>query len=130
MRVGRLARALAAGALAALACACAFGRSDFVQLNSGTSYKPRPENAPVVLSVGEWEGPYEELGVVRVSGLVRAGYADLNDRLRDQARNHGADAVIFVHYGTENVLSIIPIFVSIPWDVLTAEGLAIKAKRK
>jgi len=38
--------------------------------------------------------------------------------------------VIYVHYGTENLFSVIPIFVSIPYDVLTAEGLAVKGKRR
>ena len=38
----------------------------------------------------------------------------------------GADVVLFVRYGTENAFSLIPFFVAIPYDVLTAEGVAIR----
>jgi hypothetical protein len=129
MRPARELRALGAAAVALLA-GCALGRSDFVQLNPGTSYPPRPQGAPVVLSVGDWDSPYEELGVVHVSGFVRTGHAALNDKLRAQARQAGADAVIYVRYGTENVMSILAIVVAIPWDVVTAEGLAVRSKRR
>ncbi len=30
-------------------------------------------------------------------------------------------------YGTENVLSFVPFVVEIPYDVLTAEGLAVRS---
>jgi hypothetical protein len=122
-------RALGAIALVALG-GCAFGRSDFVQLNPGSAYPPRPKGAPVVLTVGDWDRPYVELGMVHVSGFVRTGHQDLNEKLRTKAREAGADAVVFVRYGTENVLSILAIVVAIPWDVVTAEGLAVRSKRK
>ena len=109
---------------------CAAGRADYVQLNPGTAYPARGARAPVVLTVGDWSQPYEELGVVHVSGVTREGFAGLNERLRAEARRAGADAVIYVHYGTENVFSVIPIFVSIPYDVLTAEGLAVRGKHR
>jgi hypothetical protein len=122
-------RALGAIALVALA-GCAFGRADFVQLNPGSSYPPRPKGAPVVLTVGDWDRPYVELGMVHVSGFVRTGHQDLNEKLRAKAREAGADGVIYVRYGTENVLSILAIVVAIPWDVVTAEGLAVRSKRR
>jgi hypothetical protein len=128
MPVGRCLRALVASVGLLNATACAFGRADFVQLNPGTSYPPRSASAPVVLSVGDWDRPYEELGVIQVSGYVRAGYDSLNVKLRERARDAGADGVIFVRYGTANVLSFFAIFVSIPWDVLTAEGVAVRSK--
>jgi hypothetical protein len=130
MRLGHCLRTLAAGVLLTTASACAFGRADFVLLNPGTSYPPSSSTAPVVLTVGDWEGPYEELGVIQVSGWVRAGYGDLNAKLRTRAREAGADGVIFVRYGTANVLSFFAIFVSIPWDVLTAEGVAVRSKAR
>ncbi len=122
-------RALGAIGLTALA-GCALGRADFVQLNPGSSYPQRAKGAPVVLTVSDWDEPYVELGVVHVSGFVRTGHADLNEKLRTKAREAGADAVIYVRYGTENVLSIIAIVVAIPWDVVTAEGLAVRSKRR
>jgi hypothetical protein len=112
---------------AASTAGCAVARRDFVQLNAGTHYPERPPDAPVVLSVGDLDRPYEELGVIHVSGVLRHGYERLNDRMRARARQVGADAVIFVHYGTENVMSIIPFFVAIPYDVLTAGGLAVRS---
>lgn len=107
---------------------CAAGRNDFIRLNSNTAFSSRAANAPVVLTVGDWNKPYQEIGVIHVSGMSRMGYDALNDALRRQAREVGADAVVFVRYGTENVLSIIPFFVSFPYDVLVAEGLAVRSK--
>ena len=130
MRLERCLRALSAGVLLTTASACAFGRSDFVLLNPGTSYAPRSGSAPIVLSVGDWDKPYEELGVIQVSGWLRTGHDDLNAKLRTRAREAGADGVIFVRYGTANVMSFFAIFVSIPWDVLTAEGVAVRSKER
>jgi hypothetical protein len=130
MRRERCLRALGAVVVLSIVSACAFGRSDFVQLNPGTSYPPRPSTAPIVLTVGDWDKPYDELGVIQVSGWVRLGYGDLNAKLRTQAREAGADGVIFVRYGTANVMSFIAIFVAIPWDVLTAEGVAVRTKKR
>jgi hypothetical protein len=129
MKLGRCLRALGASVLLTSTSACAFGRADFVLLNPGTSYPARPSGSPVVLTVGDWDRPYEELGVIQVSGWVRAGYDDLNSKIRERAREAGADGVIYVRYGTANVLSFFAIFVSIPWDVLTAEGVAVRSKR-
>jgi hypothetical protein len=109
---------------------CAAGRSDFVLLNPGTRLEARPATAPVVLTVGELDRPYQELGVIRVSGVTRGGYEALNEKLRQQAREVGADAVIFVRYGTEHAMSVVPFFVAIPYDVLAAEGLAVRAKSR
>jgi len=68
--------------------------------------------------------------VIHVSGISRLGYDDLNGKMRAKARQVGADAVIYVRYGTENVMSIIPFFVAFPYDVLTAEGLAVRSKSR
>src|SRR3989338_4435678 len=110
-------------------CGCAAGRSDVILLNAGTRVDARPENAAVVLTVGDLNQPYQELAVLHVSGVSREGYERLNEKLREEARRIGADAVIYVRYGTENVLSIIPFFVAFPYDVLTAEGLAVRSGR-
>lgn len=106
---------------------CAVARQDFIRLNSGTSFQPRPKHAPVVLSVGDLDRSYQELGVIHVSGVTRQGYEGLNAKMRAKARDVGADAVIFVHYGTENVMSVVPFFVAIPYDVLTAQGVAVRS---
>ena len=107
---------------------CAAGRNDFILLNHATRFAPRPADAPVVLTVGDLDRPYQEIGVIHVSGIGREGYEGLNERLRAKAREAGADVVIFVRYGTENVLSVIPFFVAFPYDVLVAEGLAVRSK--
>ncbi len=106
---------------------CAAARKDFIQLNAGTAFSPRESEAPVVLSVGDLDRPYQEVGVIHVSGLSRQGYQSLNEKMRGQARDVGADAIIFVHYGTENLMSVVPFFVALPWDVLTADGLAVRS---
>lgn len=106
---------------------CAAGRSDFIVLNPETHYPARDEDAIVLLTVGNLDRPYQELGVIHVSGLTREGYEGLNETLRAKAREVGADAVIWVRYGTENAFSFIPFFIAIPYDVLTAEGLAVRS---
>ena len=117
-----------AGLLAVGASGCAAGRNDFVLLNPGTRFDARPANAAVTLTVGDSDRSYQEIGVIHVSGVSREGYDRLNEKLREEARRVGADAVIFVRYGTENAFSIIPFFIAIPYDVLVAEGLAVRSK--
>ena len=107
---------------------CAAGRNDVVLLNAATHFPSRPENAAVLLTVGDLGRPYQEIGVIHVSGMSREGYEQLNEKLRAEARRVGADAVIFVRYGTENAFSFISFFIAIPYDVLVAEGLAVRAK--
>jgi hypothetical protein len=81
----------------------------------------------VVLSVGDLDRAYQEIGVIHVSGVTRQGYDKLNEKMRSKAREVGADAIIFVQYGTENVLSVVPFFFAFPYDVLTADGLAVRS---
>ena len=109
---------------------CAVGRTDVVLLNPEPHYRAFASDAPVILTTTDLENPYRELGVIHVSGVSREGYQGLNEKLRTEARRIGADAVIFVHYGTENAFSIIPLFVAIPYDVLTAEGVAVRSKNR
>ncbi|HEX9780635.1 MAG TPA: hypothetical protein VGB20_05405 [bacterium] len=107
---------------------CAAGRNDFVLLNPGTRHQALTPNAPVVLTTGDLTRPYEEIGVIHVSGVTREGYHMLNDKLRERARQAGADSVIYVRYGLENAFSVIPFIIAIPYNVLTAEGLAVRSK--
>lgn len=107
---------------------CAMGREDFIQLNEGTVFPARAARAPVTMTVGDLDRPYREVGVIHVSGLTRNGYEQLNDKMRAKARESGADAIIYVRYGTENAGSVIPFFVALPYDVLIAEGLAVKSE--
>lgn len=116
-------------AVGLLAAGCAAGRTDVVFLNPGVHRAPLGAEDPVVFTTTDLEGPYEELGVIHVSGVSREGYQSLNEKLRREARRLGADAVIFIRYGTENLFSVIPLFVAIPYDVLTAEGVAVRSKR-
>ncbi len=106
---------------------CAAGRNDFILLNPKTHFSSRPVNTPVLLTVGELPSAYQEIGVIHVSGIGREGYDKLNERLREKAREVGADAVIHVYYGTENAFSIIPFFIAFPYDVLVARGLAVRS---
>lgn len=108
---------------------CAAGRTDVVLLNSEVvHYPPLTTKQTVVLTMTDLESPYTELGMIHVNGVTREGYQGLNEKLRTEARRIGADAVIFVRYGTENVFSVTPLFISIPYDVLTAEGAAVRSK--
>ncbi len=107
---------------------CAVGRTDFVKLNPDVQYPSKSATTPVFLTTMGLETPYQEVGFIHVSGSTRQGYEELNQKLRQKAREAGADGVIDVSYGTENAFSLVPFIISIPYDVLTAEGLAVKKK--
>ena len=113
---------------ALVATGCAAGRNDFIRLNAGTQFPARTAEASIVLTVSGLSEPYQEIGVIHVSGISREGYDALNEKLRMKARQVGADAVIYVHYDLENVGSVIPFFVAIPYNVLTAEGVAVRTR--
>ena len=110
------------------AAGCAVGRSDYSLLNPSGPITSKSASDPIFLTMRDLEDPYEEIGFIHVSGTTREGYETLNAKLRDQARRLGGDAVINVSYGLENAFSIVPIFASIPYDVITAEGLAVRKK--
>lgn len=107
---------------------CAVGRSDHALLNPSGVIAEKASEEPIFLTTLDLEDPYEEIGFIHVSGTTREGYEVLNRKLRDRARRLGADAVIHISYGLENAFSIVPIFISIPYDVVTAEGLAVRKK--
>ena len=109
---------------------CAIGRTDVVLVNPDAKRATLSANEPVLLTTLGLDVSYEEIGFIRVNGVARLGYEGLNNKLRDEARQLGADAVIYIHYGTEYAFSISPIILSIPYDVLTAEGLAVRTKRR
>jgi len=113
------------GAVAACALTgCAMGRNEFIPLNAGTSFASRPVGAPVVLTVGDLDRGYQEIGVIHVIGQSRLNYEQLNEQMRAKAREAGADAVIFVRYGREHAFSLGP-FSAV---LLTAEGLAVRSQ--
>ena len=108
---------------------CAISRTDFARLNPNV-FPPIPEGQYIPLTtMGLDNIEYEEIGFLHVSGKTREEYCVLNTKLRAEARRVGADAVIYVTYGVENAFTIVPIFVAISYDVLTAEGLAVKMKK-
>ncbi len=107
---------------------CAMGRTDFALLNPDARYHSLNANAPVLLTTEGLTSSYVEIGVIHVSGTSRDGHESLNERLREEARRVGADAVLFVHYGTENAFSFGPFFLSFSYDVLTAEGVAVRKR--
>lgn len=126
--IGRLAHLLWSGGLAIGLAGCAAARNDVVMLNPGVQHRALADEASVLLTTMGLERSYEELGMIHVSGVARMGYDGLNEKLRREARRMGADAVIYVNYGTENLFSISPIILSFPYDVLYAEGIAVRTK--
>lgn len=71
---------------------------------SESAYPALPDDAPVEVTTGDLDGPYEELDVVVVRPTpwkiqTEAGtIADTNERLRSEARRLGAQAVVRVNY--------------------------------
>ncbi len=63
----------------------------------GPAYSPLPPGAPVLLASADAEGPYEVIGDVEGRGRTAA---EATERLRERARERGADGVIYVRYDT------------------------------
>lgn len=116
------------GALSVLMAGCAAGRSE----HAVRSLPVRPASGDttntVVLTTAGFEGSHTTLKMLHVSGSSREGYQRLNEKLREEARQVSADAVIFVRYGVENLASVTPLSPAVPHEVLTARGIAVRAK--
>jgi hypothetical protein len=64
--------------------------------------QPKDANAEILLMTKDLDKPYKEIGIISVRGASRdTSYDELNDKLRQKAREVGADAVIKIEYGTE-----------------------------
>ena len=130
-RWGRSLGLLALCGLGAIGVAgCAAGRNDFARLNPGVQFPPLEINESVYLTTEGLDRPYEEIGVLHVTAIAREGWQLLTEKLRNQARQVGADVVLYVRYGTENAFSLSPFVMSIPYDVLSAEGVAVRTKHR
>lgn len=75
-----------------------------VNYGSMTSEKlqSKDANAEILLLTKDIEKPYKEIGIISVVGANKnTSYDELNDKLKQKAKEFGADAVIKIEYGTE-----------------------------
>ena len=75
---------------------CATVRTDFAPLQSSTL--PAKASGDILLATGDINRPYTELGVIFVKGR-HVGYQGVMEKLREKAREVGADAVIKIEFG-------------------------------
>ena len=95
-------RVLAIALVLLLFSGCATS-GDVARLSEAT-YPSLPDDAPVEVTTGDIDVPYEELAVVVVRPTPwriqteASAIADMNERLQAEARQVGAQAVIRVSY--------------------------------
>jgi len=75
---------------------CARTRADFAPLSIDSSTSKT--GGDILLTTGDLDQPYEELGVIFVKGRC-ARYKKIVERLRAEAKKIGADAVIKIEFG-------------------------------
>ena len=74
---------------------CATVRTDFVPFTDTSVSKTGKD---VLLTTGDLNRPYKEIGIVLVKGH-HAGYQKVMEKLREKAHEVGADAVIKIEVG-------------------------------
>ncbi len=68
----------------------------------GQNMPSRDSNAEVVLITNDLDKPYKEIGIISVVGANKnTSYDELNEKMKQKAREVGADAVVKIEYGTE-----------------------------
>jgi hypothetical protein len=80
-----------------LLAGCATVRTDFAPLQFGTT--AAKTSGDILLATGDLNRPYKELGVIFVKGR-HTGYQSIMEKLREKAREVGADAVIKIEFSS------------------------------
>lgn len=63
--------------------------------------QPKDTNAEILLLTKDLDKSYKEIGIISVvGGSKNTSYDELNNKIRQKAREVGADAVIKIEYGT------------------------------
>jgi hypothetical protein len=75
---------------------CATVRTDFAPLRFDAAAKTRGD---ILLTTGELESPYTEIGVIFVKGRYFTSFEKLMDKMKEKACEAGADAVIKIAFG-------------------------------
>ena len=113
-------------ALIFLCSGCAVNRSVYVPYES-KMYPAKTPLAPIVIA-DELEQPYEEMGSIVAYGRYLDGYDKVNELLKNQAREIGADAVIKVRYYQENIFRV-GFILTLDYTVATGQGVAVRFKK-
>lgn len=82
-----------------------------VNYGSMTSEKlqSKDANAEILLLTKDIKKPYKEIGIISIVGANKnTSYDELNNKLKQKAREVGADAVIKIEYGTEAKNVMVP----------------------
>jgi hypothetical protein len=76
---------------------CATVRTDFAPLRFDAAAKTRGD---ILLTTGEIDRPYTEIGVIFVKGRYFISFEKVMEKMKDKAREVGADAVIKIEFGS------------------------------
>jgi len=76
---------------------CATVRTDFAQMRFDEAAKTRGD---ILLTTGEIDRPYTEIGVIFVKGRYFTSFEKVMEKMKDKAREVGADAVIKIEFGS------------------------------
>jgi len=127
----RMKRVICLLTLVMLVSGCATVKINYGSLTND-SFPSKDENAEILLTTKDIDRPYEEVGIISASvtgeGIT---FEEMNQRMKEKAREIGADAIIKIEYGTTNGGIMIPssagygsfgALLSLPYS----KGLAIK----
>ena len=105
---------------------CAGNRAIYVSHNS-QQYSANRTDSPVILTYTEkLDHPYQEMGTIFAFTRSRNNYERVAELLKEKARQVGADAIIKVQYKERQIFGISPFFISVPYNVATGEGVAVR----
>lgn len=77
-----------------------------------------------------FRNPYEELGIILVRKYPGALEEEIPEAFREEARKRGADAVIRVRAEKRVLFSLVPFFISFPFQGIEAKGVAVRFKKE
>lgn len=105
---------------------CVESRAIYVP-HEAVGVSERAAGSSILLTSGDQlDYPYEEMGAIFVSARSGKEYEAVAEMLKRKATQIGADAVIKVKYEEKQAFGISPFFVSIPYHVTKAEGIAVR----
>jgi len=76
---------------------CATVRTDFAPLRFDAAAKT---SSDILLTTGGIDRPYTEIGVIFVKGRYFTSFEKVMEKMKDKAREVGADAVIKIEFGS------------------------------
>lgn len=101
-----------------------------IKLNYGSlvseTFTPKSNDFAIILTTEDLNRPYKEIGVISaLANYENATYDQLNEKIKQKAREVGADAVIKIEYGITLQQIIIPPMLGATVPLPSCKGVAV-----